>query len=147
MIPVSASSHSRRHGPPLRTKHHTATGKQSQVLVAAVNRHMPATPASGSRHLAPGALVRFERFGPRFPRARRPHSMSRSRPAAFGRIFSMISAQLVSWSDRSEGGAVVAHLKTAKLVSDRSEPIDEVGFALANAPSGVRYSRQQFEAA
>ena len=29
----------------LRTKRHTATGKQSQVLVAAVNRHMPATPA------------------------------------------------------------------------------------------------------
>jgi hypothetical protein len=27
----------------LRTKRHTATGKQSQVLVAAVNRHMPAT--------------------------------------------------------------------------------------------------------
>ena len=73
-------------------------------------------------------------LGPRFPRARRPHSMSRSRPAAFGRIFSMISAQLVSWSDRSEGGAVVAHLKTAKLVSDRSEPIDEVGFALASTP-------------
>jgi hypothetical protein len=33
----------------LRTKRHTATGKQSQVLVAAVNRHMPATPASGNR--------------------------------------------------------------------------------------------------
>jgi anti-sigma factor ChrR (cupin superfamily) len=31
----------------LRTKRHTATGKQSQVLVAAVNRHMPATPALG----------------------------------------------------------------------------------------------------
>ena len=29
----------------LRTKHHTATGKQIQVLVAAVNRHMPATPS------------------------------------------------------------------------------------------------------
>ena len=29
----------------LRTKRHTATGKQSQVLVAAVNRHMPATPS------------------------------------------------------------------------------------------------------
>ena len=28
----------------LRTKRHTATGKQIQVLVAAVNRHMPATP-------------------------------------------------------------------------------------------------------
>ena len=28
----------------LRTKRHTATGKQSQVLAAAVNRHMPATP-------------------------------------------------------------------------------------------------------
>jgi hypothetical protein len=33
----------------LRTKRHTATGKQSQVLVAAVNRHMPATPASGNQ--------------------------------------------------------------------------------------------------
>jgi hypothetical protein len=33
----------------VRTKRHTATGKQSQVLVAAVNRHMPATPASGNR--------------------------------------------------------------------------------------------------
>jgi hypothetical protein len=33
----------------LRTKRHTATGKQIQVLVAAVNRHMPATPASGNR--------------------------------------------------------------------------------------------------
>ena len=33
----------------LRTKRHTATGKQSQVLVAAVNRHMPATAASGYR--------------------------------------------------------------------------------------------------
>ena len=31
-----------------RTKRHTATGKQNQVLVAAVNRHMPATPASGN---------------------------------------------------------------------------------------------------
>ena len=29
----------------LRTKRHTATGKQIQVLVAAVNRHMPATPS------------------------------------------------------------------------------------------------------
>jgi hypothetical protein len=29
----------------LRTKRHTATGKQNQVLVAAVNRHMPATPS------------------------------------------------------------------------------------------------------
>jgi hypothetical protein len=35
----------------LRTKRHTATGKQIQVLVAAVNRHMPATP---SRLLPPG---------------------------------------------------------------------------------------------
>jgi hypothetical protein len=33
----------------LRTERHTATGKQSQVLVAAVNRHMPATPASGNQ--------------------------------------------------------------------------------------------------
>ena len=33
----------------LRTKRHTATGKQSQVLVATVNRHMPATPASGNQ--------------------------------------------------------------------------------------------------
>ena len=33
----------------LRIKRHTATGKQSQVLIAAVNRHMPATPASGNR--------------------------------------------------------------------------------------------------
>jgi len=33
----------------LRTKRHTATGKQSQVLVAAVNGHMPATPASGNQ--------------------------------------------------------------------------------------------------
>jgi len=33
----------------LRTRRHTATGKQSQVLVAAVNRHMPATPASGNQ--------------------------------------------------------------------------------------------------
>jgi len=33
----------------LRTKRHTATGKQSQVLIAAVNRHMPATPASGNQ--------------------------------------------------------------------------------------------------
>jgi hypothetical protein len=29
----------------LRTKRHTATGKQIQVLIAAVNRHMPATPS------------------------------------------------------------------------------------------------------
>jgi hypothetical protein len=29
----------------LRTKRHTATGKQIEVLVAAVNRHMPATPS------------------------------------------------------------------------------------------------------
>ena len=29
----------------LRTKRHTATDKQIQVLVAAVNRHMPATPS------------------------------------------------------------------------------------------------------
>jgi hypothetical protein len=27
------------------SKRHTATGKQNQVLVAAVNRHMPATPS------------------------------------------------------------------------------------------------------
>jgi hypothetical protein len=33
----------------LRTKRHTATGKQSQVLVAAVNHHMPATPAWGNQ--------------------------------------------------------------------------------------------------
>ena len=33
----------------LRTKRHTATGKQSQVLVAAVNRHMPATAAFGNQ--------------------------------------------------------------------------------------------------
>jgi hypothetical protein len=33
----------------LQTKRHTATGKQSQALVAAVNRHMPATPASGNQ--------------------------------------------------------------------------------------------------
>ena len=33
----------------LRTKRHTATGKQIQVLVAAVNRHMTATAASGYR--------------------------------------------------------------------------------------------------
>jgi hypothetical protein len=33
----------------LQTKRHTATGKQSQVLVAAVNRHMPATPAWGNQ--------------------------------------------------------------------------------------------------
>jgi hypothetical protein len=32
-------------GQPLGTKRHTATGKQSQVLIAAVNHHMPATPA------------------------------------------------------------------------------------------------------
>ena len=30
-------------------KRHTATGKQSQVLVAAVNRHMPATPVSSNQ--------------------------------------------------------------------------------------------------
>jgi hypothetical protein len=41
-IPVS---NSRRHGLLLRTKRHTATGKQIQVLVAAVNHHMPATPS------------------------------------------------------------------------------------------------------
>ena len=33
----------------LRTKRHTATGKRSQVLVAAVNHHMPATPAWGNQ--------------------------------------------------------------------------------------------------
>jgi hypothetical protein len=33
----------------LRTKRHTATGKQIQVLVAAVNRHMPATPSKCCR--------------------------------------------------------------------------------------------------
>jgi hypothetical protein len=33
----------------LRTKRHTATGKQTQVLVAAVNRHMPATLAWGNQ--------------------------------------------------------------------------------------------------
>jgi hypothetical protein len=33
----------------LRTKRHTATGKRSQVLVAAVNRHMPATPTWGNQ--------------------------------------------------------------------------------------------------
>jgi hypothetical protein len=37
-----------------RTKRHTATGKQNQVLVAAVNRHMPATPA------APGFVAAFD---------------------------------------------------------------------------------------
>jgi hypothetical protein len=41
-IPVS---NSRRLGLLLRTNRHTATGKQIQVLVAAVNRHMPATPS------------------------------------------------------------------------------------------------------
>jgi hypothetical protein len=35
-----------RFGAPSR---HTATGKQSQVLAAAVNRHMPATPAWGNQ--------------------------------------------------------------------------------------------------
>jgi hypothetical protein len=38
----------------LRTKRHTATGKQNQVLVAAVNRHMPATPAT------PGFVAAFD---------------------------------------------------------------------------------------
>jgi hypothetical protein len=33
----------------LRTKRHTATGKHSQVLIAAVNRHMPATPDRGNQ--------------------------------------------------------------------------------------------------
>lgn len=33
----------------LRTERDTATGKQSQVLIAAVNRHMPATAAWGNR--------------------------------------------------------------------------------------------------
>jgi hypothetical protein len=33
----------------LRTKRHAATGKQIQVLVAAVNRHMTATPSRGCR--------------------------------------------------------------------------------------------------
>ena len=33
----------------LRTKRHTATGKQIQVLVAAVNRHMTATPSEVRR--------------------------------------------------------------------------------------------------
>ena len=33
----------------LRTKRHTATGKQSQALVAAVKRHMPATLANQLR--------------------------------------------------------------------------------------------------
>ena len=42
-------SNSRRHGLLLRTKRHTATGQRSQVLVAAVNRHMPATPAWGNQ--------------------------------------------------------------------------------------------------
>jgi hypothetical protein len=37
----------------LRTKRHTATSKQSQVLAAAVNRHMPATPS----RCAPAVLV------------------------------------------------------------------------------------------
>jgi hypothetical protein len=33
----------------LRTKRHTATGKHSEVFIAAVNRHMPATPAWGNQ--------------------------------------------------------------------------------------------------
>ena len=37
----------------LRTKRHTATGKQDQVLVAAVNRHMPATPSSAAPKTRP----------------------------------------------------------------------------------------------
>jgi hypothetical protein len=36
----------------LRPECHTATNKQSQGLVEAVNRHMPATPALGNRHFA-----------------------------------------------------------------------------------------------
>jgi hypothetical protein len=40
---------SRQHGPAVGNKRHTATGKQSQVLIAAVNRHMSATPASGNQ--------------------------------------------------------------------------------------------------
>jgi hypothetical protein len=46
---------SMQHGP---TKRHTATGKQSQVLVAAVNRHMRATPASGNRLRIEGCVLR-----------------------------------------------------------------------------------------
>jgi hypothetical protein len=47
----------------LRTKRHTATGKQIQVLVAAVNRHMPATPAFGNQLRIKDAYFNWQVIG------------------------------------------------------------------------------------
>jgi hypothetical protein len=56
----------------LRTKRHTATGKQIQVLVAAVNRHMPATPSRCCRRRRGRTRSTFPGGNPG-PRAMIPH--------------------------------------------------------------------------
>ena len=77
-IPVS---NSRRHGPLLRTKRHTATGKQIQVLVAAVNRHIPATPSrccrwrrASTRSIFPSMYRQVGTYAERILRGEKPAS-------------------------------------------------------------------------
>jgi hypothetical protein len=92
----------------LRTKRHTATGKQIQVLVAAVNRHMPATPSRCCRRRRGRTRSTFPGGNPG-PRAMIPHlpprppTSSGSTWRGHGRASTAAMTHLVSSSKSKRG--------------------------------------------
>jgi hypothetical protein len=115
-IPVS---NSRRHGLLLRTKRHTATGKQIQVLVAAVNRHMPATPSRCCRRRRgrtrstfpggnPGARAMIPHLPPRPPTSSGSTWRGHGRASTAAMTWSLVG--VVTWflpRNRNEGRRAV----------------------------------------
>ena len=99
----------------LRTKRHTATGKQIQVLVAAVNRHMPATPSRCCRRRRgrtrstfpggnPGARAMIPRLPPRPPTSSGSTWRGHGRASTAAMTWSLVG--VVTWflpRNRNEG--------------------------------------------